>query len=145
MSLKRKITVYTLAAIAFIALFLLPLLGLSAETTQAVATDQAATSSGDYIFYIVENNNVPLAAVPSADASVYVFWVTLAAFGLMLLFVYSTWYLSVRKNLGELSGRLSPVERRTYNIPYGFLHPVRSYRLEKEAEDIVVSRYSNYI
>ncbi len=145
MSLKRKITVYTLTAIAFIALFLLPLLGLSADITQAGATDQAATSSGDYIFYIVENNNVPLAAVPSADASVYVIWVTLAAFGLMLLFVYSTWYLSIRKNLGELSGRLSPMERRTYNIPYGFLHPVRSYRLEKEAEDIVVSRYSNYI
>lgn len=145
MSLKRKITVYTLAAIAFIALFLLPLLGLSAETTQAVATDQAATSSGDYIFYIVENNNVPLAAVPSADASVYVFWVTLSAFGLMLLFVYSTWYLSIRRNLYELSGRLSLTERRAYSISHGFLHPVRSYRLEKEAEDIVVSRYSNYI
>ena len=145
MSLKRKITVYTLATIAFIALFLLPLIGLSPQKTQAGATEQAAVSSGDYIFYIVENNDVPLAAAPSADPSVYVFWITLAAITVMVLFVYSTWYLSIRRNLYELSGRLSLSERRAYSISHGFLHPVRSYRLEKEAEDIVVSRYSKYI
>ena len=145
MSIKRKITVYTLATIAFIALFLLPLIGLSPRNTQAGATEQAAVSSGDYIFYIVENNDVPLAAAPSADVSVYVFWITLAALAVMILFVYSTWYLSISRNLGELSGRLSPSERKAYNIPYGFLHPVRLYQLEKEAEDIVVSRFSKYI
>lgn len=145
MSLKRKITVYTLATIAFIALLLLPLIGLSADKTQAKSTEQAVTASGDYIFYIVENNDVPLSAAPSADASVYVFWITLAALAVMILFVYSTWYLSIRRNLFELSNRLSLTERRSYSIPCGFLHPIRSYRLEREAEDIVVSRYSKYI
>lgn len=145
MSLKRRISVYILAAIAFITLFLLPIIGLSAVRAQAGATDQTAVSSDGYVFYIVDSNDVPLAAAPSADVSVYVFWITLAAITVMVLFVYSTWYLSIRRNLFELSGRLSLSERRAYDLHYGFLHPVKSYRLEKEAEDMVVSRYSRYI
>ena len=145
MSLKRRISVYILAAIAFITLFLLPIIGLSAVKAQAGATDQTAVSSDGYVFYIVESNDVPLAATPSADVLVYVFWITLAAITVMVLFVYSAWYLSIRRNLFELSGRLSLSERRAYDLHYGFLHPVKSYRLEKEAEDMVVSRYSRYI
>lgn len=147
MPLKRRIIVYILATIALVVLFLLPLMSFFAVGAHAVDTDQTAVSSGDYVFYIVENNDVPLAAAPTADVSVYMFWITLACLTITILFVYSAWYLSIRKNIGELSGRLTLTERRTYDAQqqYGFFHPVRSYRLEREVEDIVVSRYSRYI
>ncbi len=145
MNVNRKITVYILATIAFAALFLLPLMGFSAVGAKAGSTIETASSSGDYIFYVVENSEVPLAAAPAGEASAYVLWFTAVSMAIMIFFLYSTWYLSIRRNLGELSERLPLTERGNFNVACGFFHPVRSYRLEKEAEDIVVSRYSKYI
>lgn len=146
MNITRKILVNLLATIAFVFLFLLPVLGFKTATTEADQTTASAVStSQDYVFFIVENNDVPLAAVPAADISSYIFWIGLASFTLTIIFIYSSWYFSVRRNLHELSARLSPSERRKFVISQGFLHPVRSLRLAREAEDTVASIYTSYI
>ena len=135
-----------LATMAFAFLFLLPIISLSATRTEAGETVQSAAShSGDYVFFIVQNEEVPLAAAPSFDnVSSYILWIALASFVLTIAFVYSTWYLSVRKNICELTGKLSPAARRSFRMASGFFHPIRSYRLAKEAEDTVASMYFNY-
>ena len=143
MTQKRKIIVHTLAAIAFTALFLLPVIGFKAVETNAVQTVDSATSTGDYIFFVVQNDEVPLAATPSTNVSAYILWVALAAFVLMILFVYSAWYLTMCRNINELSYKLSPVERRAVRISQSFFHPVRCYRLARETEDTVASMYIN--
>ena len=147
MNIPRKLIVNTLATIAFVFLFLLPVLGFVTTTTEAGETSQSAvTHSNDYVFFIVQDNSeVPLAAAPSSDVSTYILWTGLASFAIVIIFMYSAWYLSVRRNLRELSDRMSPLERGAYTIPQGYLHPVRSYRLAREAEDTVASIYTRYI
>ena len=148
MTVKRKVIVNILATIAFIFLFLLPVLAFMSTTTQAGATSETAvTHTGDYIFFVVsDNNDVPLAAAPTvSNVSTYILWVGLASFAIMITFIYSAWYLSVRRNLREMSRKLSPVERKAFAISQGYLHPIRSYHLAKEAEDSVASMYVNYI
>ena len=147
MNIPRKLIVNTLATIAFVFLFLLPVLGFVTTTTEAGETSQSAvTHSNDYVFFIVQDNSeVPLAATPSSDISTFILWTGLASFAIVIIFMYFAWYLSVRRNLRELSDRLSPLERRAYMIPQGYLHPVRSYRLAREAEDTVASIYTRYI
>lgn len=139
MTLNRRITVYALAATAVIALYLILITGLNTIVANATATGEFASSSGDYIFYIIENNEVPLAAVPAKNASVYILWITLASFAVMIIFMYLAWYLSTRRTVRELTGRLTPAERRACMVSNDFLHPVKLFRLEKEAEDMVIS------
>lgn len=141
----RKITVNALATTAFIVLFLLPIIGLTSSDVSAVATTQSATATNDYVFFIVENGDVPLAAAPSTGDVNYILWIALAYFSLMMLFIYSAWYLTTRKNIKELSDKLMPMERDAFNISQSFFHPVRCYRMAKEAEDAVASTYARYL
>ncbi len=146
MTFKRKIFVDLLATIAFAFLFLLPVLGFKATEVGADLTSQSAAAySGDYVFFVVQNDDVPLAAAPSTGMSSYILWITVASFAVMMLFVYSAWYMSVRRNIYELSGKLAPLERRELMNSTAFFHPVRSYHLAKEVEDSVASMYMNYI
>ena len=142
MTFKRKITVNILATIAFVFLFLLPLIAFMGKNTQAGATATEASSSGDYVFFVVsDNDEVPLAAAPAENMSSYVVWISLASLTIVLIFSYSAWYMNIRKITNELSYKLSPNERGSYMIHQGFLHPVRSYQLAKEAENTVASMY----
>lgn len=142
MTKKRRIAVRILAAIAFIALFLLPVIGFMATETDAGQTAESARAySGDYVFFVVQNDDVPLAAVPMTDTSSYIMWVGLAFLAITIMSVYSAWYLSIRRNIVEMSGKLSPSDRRFFNDSRSFFHPIRSYQLAKDAEDSVASMY----
>ncbi len=146
MTQKRKIMVHILATIAFIFLFLLPIIAFTSTSAQAGATaDSAAAFSGDYVFFVVQDNEVPLAAAPSTDMPSYIIWISLASLAVMTLFTYSAWYLNIRKILTELSYKLSPNERGSFVISKGYLHPIRSYQLAKEAENSVASMYVSRI
>lgn len=147
MTVKRKIVVNTLATIAFIALFLLPVLGFFATETNASSTETAAVTGDGYVFYIVQNNTeVPLAAAPRTDISTNIMWIGLASFVIVMMFVYSTWYVTTQNNIRELSNKMTPFERSSFRKGAGlFFHPIRCHQLAKEAEDTVASMYvSNY-
>ncbi len=141
---NRKIIVNVLATIAFIALFLLPVLGFATEIN-ADATAQSAVSSGDYVFFVVENGDVPLAAAPTSNFSSYVLWIALGYFALLMLSIYSAWYLTMRRNIRELSDKLMPMERKAFNIPQSFFHPIRCRRLARDVENAVASTYARYM
>lgn len=141
---NRKITVYVLATIAFIALFLLPVLGITTEIN-ADATAESVVSSGDYVFFVVENGDVPLAAAPTNNFSSYVLWIALGYFVLLMLSIYSAWYLTVRRNIRELSDKLMPMERKAFSISQSFFHPIECYRLARDAENAVASTYARYM
>ncbi len=143
MTIKRRIMVNTLATIAFAALFLLPVIGFVATETNATQTESAVTQSDDYAFFIVQNNDVPLAAAPKADLSTYIMWIGLASFVVVMLFVYSAWYVTTQNNIRELTSKMTPFERRSFKIGAGFFHPVKCRRLAREAEDTVASMYLN--
>ena len=144
MTVKRKIIVNTLATIAFIFLFLLPILGFMATETTAGQTAEAAMSTGDYVFFVVQDEDVPLAAVPHTGISGYILWIPFASFVAVIVFMYSAWYLTIRKNTYELTGKLSPVNRKAFRMSSGYFHPIRAYQLSKEAEATVASMYVNY-
>ena len=142
---KRKITIQLLIVFALTILLLIPMMWLSAVRATADETTQtAAVSGGDYVFFIVDQGDVPLAAVPTTGDPSYVLWICLSSAALMVLFVYTGWYLTVRKNLRELSDKLLPMERKAYRVTQGYFHPIRCYQLAKEAEDQVASIYNKY-
>ncbi len=145
MTTKRRVIVNILALMAFVFLFLLPVIGLMTTETNAGQTKEIASYSDDYVFFVVQNNDVPLAAAPhTADVSTYIVWVSVISFVLTVGFLYMTWYISIRRNTWELSGKLSPASRKAYKLSSGFLHPIRAYQLSKEAEASVASIYVNY-
>ena len=146
MTVKRKVLVNLLATIAFIVLFLLPVLGLMTTNVTADETTEVASShTGDYVFFIVQQDDVPLAAAPETGVAPSVLYIALVYFSLMMIFVYSAWYMSVRRNMIELSDRLLPGERSRYIVPQGFFHPIKCYRLSKEAEDEVASTWASFL
>ena len=139
----RKTANIVIAFIIFV-LLLIPFMRLFPSQINADSTQGQIEefNSGDYVFFIVEENEVPLSAIPEDKSSAFLLWIvllTLATFG---VFAYSSWYLSLRRNLWELSGKLSPMKRKALKVPNGYFHPVRSYRLCKEAEHDVASVYS---
>lgn len=143
MTTKRRIIVDILATIAFIALFLLPVIGFLTTETTASATQQSASYSGDYVFFVVQNNDVPLAAAPTSgnNLSSYILWIGVASAVVFILFVYSAWNITTQKNIRELSRKMTPFERRSFRISSGFFHPIRCHQLAREAEDTVASMY----
>ena len=143
MTLKRKISVQVLSTIAFIVLFLLPMTGFMAKEANAVQTAESMTSNGDYIFFVVQNEEVPLAAAPTGDVSSYILWVALAALLITIAFIYSAWYMTMRRNINELSYKLTPAERKAIQVSQSFFHPIKSRRLAREAEAMIASMYIN--
>ena len=143
MTLKRKISVHVLATIAFIALFLLPMTGFMAKEANAVQTAESMTSNGDYVFFVVQNEEVPLAAAPAGDVSSYILWVALAALLITISFIYSAWYMTMRRNINELSYKLTPAERRAIQLSQSFFHPIKCRRLARETEATIASMYIN--
>ena len=142
MTKKRIVAVRILAAIAFIVLFLLPIIGFMATDTNAVETEEAASMhSGDYVFFIVQNEDVPLAAVPMSDSASPVIWGCLAFLVIVIMSVYSAWYISTRRSIMEISDTLLPSDRRFFSDSRSFFHPIRSYQLAKYAEDSFTSLY----
>ncbi len=142
---NRRKTVYLLSAIAFFVLFLFPLLSLKTTVVSADATESsAAVHNGDYVFFVVQNEEVPLAAAPTSNDAAFIIWVGLASFAAVIIFIYSAWYMSVKSNIRELTERLLPNERKMFYSKQSFFHPIRSYRLSKEAEDTVASLYFSY-
>ena len=142
MSRKRRVAVRILAAIAFIVLFLLPVLGfMTTDTVADVTAQSASVYSGDYVFFVVSNEEVPLAASPVSDTSSYIMYMGLAMLAVTIMSLYSAWYASIRRNITEFSEKLSPADRRFFNDSRSFFHPIRSYRLAKDAEDSVASLY----
>ena len=146
MTVKRKMIVNVLATIAFVFLFLLPIIGFMATEAGAGETAETASYTDDYVFFVVQNDDVPLAAAPSTGTSSYILWTAAICLLVIVAFMYSAWYLSIRRNTWELSGKLSPVNRRALKLSSGFLHPIRAYRLSKETEASVASMYiSKYL
>ena len=134
-----------ICTISFVLLCLIPLMGLIKTTVIAGSTSSTVTSESgnDYLFFIVEESETPLAAIPTNSSNYYVIWIVCGLICMFLLFVYTSWYLAIRKNLWELSGKVSPIERKILTAPNGFFHPIRSYRLYKETENEVARMYSN--
>lgn len=131
-------------SIAFLVICLIPIMGLIKTTVNADSTiSEISSQSDDYVFFVVSENETPLAAIPSDQSYSYFIWIVLGTLVMFTFFVYTSWYLTIRKNLWELSGKFSPAERNILKSPNGFFHPVRSYRLYKEAETEVATLYSN--
>ena len=134
-------------AIAFIMLIIImiPVTIMLKTDVNAVSTSDEISSydDGDYVFFIVDKGETPLAMIPANQSSHYVFGIVIFTLCVFAFFIYSSWYLTVRMSLWELSGKLPSAKRKSFKVPNGFFHPVRSYRLCKEAEHDVVSVYSD--
>lgn len=132
-------------SIAILIICLIPISGMINTTVNADSTSSQIVSDADddYVFFVVDEGRTPLAAIPSDQSFSYLIWIVAGTLCMFVLFVYTSWYLTIRKNLWELSGKVSPIERKALKTPNGFFHPIRSYRLFKEAEHEVASFYSN--
>ena len=122
-----------------------PAFALGLYNTKADTTAQSVGNSAnnDYVFFIIDNEQAPLAAIPTELSTRYIPWFTLTVIVFIAIFIYISWYLNIRSNLWELSGKLPPAKRYALKRSMGFFHPVRSYRMCKEAEQDVVSIYSD--
>lgn len=141
--MSRKV-INILITILLLIIVSIPFTVLIREDVSAISTSDEVTSyDDDYVFFVVDEGQTPLAAIPAQQSSPYLWTIVITTLLVFMVFTYSSWYLSIRKNLWELSGKLPSVERNALKVPNGFFHPLRSYRLCKEAEHSVASVYSN--
>lgn len=134
-----------LLAMLIILLIAAPICFLLKTNADADITTQSATShDGDYVFFVVEDSEVPLAAIPtvSHDNSIQTLVATVALVTLLVLATtYLAWYLTIRYNLYRLAQKLPANERSSFVLSNSYLHPLTAYRLSKEAEYSITRQY----
>lgn len=141
-SREAKIS-HILFIIVVIALIAIPLyMFLSANSIGADEPTQTIQSyDNDYVFFVLEDSKVPLAATPVASASPSASIIVVGAFVLVIVFGYILWYLNIKHNTAMLVS-VSPIKSRKDLIDTNsILHPIRSYRASKEAEYSVTQKY----
>lgn len=139
---RKSITGFLITLIVII-LISIPIVGAfelnvgADEPTQSIQT----FNDGDYVFFIVDEGEVPLAAAPSTiDPSPFLLSLVILALA-VCIFGYSAWYLTIRNSVGELSNMMSPSERRILCNANSYFHPIRSYLSVKEAEHSIVQNF----
>lgn len=116
--------------------------GASSDANMYSSTSESGES---YNFAIIDDGQVPLAAVPKTHYSEYVFLTIGILVVAIAIFSYTYWYIIVCKNIAELSVMLTPVERSSIAGSISMLHPYKLVRAEKEAEAYVANKYFDFL
>ena len=135
-----------LLAIATAFLIMLPLLYISQVTAGADETSTSLTNTGDgYVFFVVDEGQVPLAAVPTTHHSVnpIPLFVCFAAVSIVL-FIYCMYCLTMTHNANVMAEKLPVFMRSELRNCNAFLHPLRVKSAIKDAEYCVTFKYINY-
>lgn len=135
-----------LLALVLVLLILVPILFLSGNYTSADQTvDSIHATDNDYIFFVVDQGSVPLAATPTLHHyENFSFYFVIVATVSVLLFIYSMWCLTIRHNANVLVEKLPVFLRSELRNTKVFLHPIRSLQAIKDAEYCVTYKYVSY-
>lgn len=130
-----------LVAIILISIPICILLNMKADADETTQTVQEYDN--DYVFFVLEDSKVPLAAAPISHSSHTNMTFAFVSFAFISVFAfgYLLWYLSIKHTTAMLVS-VSPIMLRKDLIERNsILHPIRSYRASKEAEYSVTQKY----
>lgn len=130
--IARWLTVAVIAILIALPIYMI----ISAHEAGADETSQTIQEyNGDYVFFIVEENKTPLAAVPTkSSASSPFVWVTFSSFIIFAIAAYSIWYVTVRYNIKTLYNALPEYARPAGYGKSEFFNPSASYNNLKNLE-----------
>ena len=137
-NLAKILTIFAIALIISI-----PICLSIEKRIDAVETSESITSyDGDYIFFIIEENAVPLASAPTthtnslAVVSKLIFAISL----LILVFVYIGWYMITKHNLDILTANIHYSLISDYE-KINILHPIKLSEYSKDVEYRITQKY----
>lgn len=135
-----------LLAIAIILIVSLPIFAVLQIDADADVTDSVITSvNNDYVFFVVEDGQTPLAAAPKAsNTHSSLFGFVLMASSMVILFIYSMWCLTIKHNVNVMIEKLPYFLRSSLRNTNVFLHPLKSKQAIKDAEYNITFKYVNY-
>jgi len=135
-----------LLVIAVLALMLIPILAFTQKSVGADETDTAISSdNGDYVFFVVEEGQTPLAALPSARTNHdSLTWFVVLSSVFVAAFIYSMWCLTLKHNANVMVEKLPVFLRGDLRSKNVFLHPLATAQAIKDAEYCVTFKYVNY-
>ena len=141
--MKSKKLIYTLciSVIAFIC-FVSVMSGVKIAAFAQEANDNAMlVSEQDYVFTILPQDEVPMAAAPTKNFSFVPVIIIMTAIAISLIaYIYRFTYM--RNNIQELSVLMTPSERKSIldgNI--SILHPIKLRETVKAAEFSVAGKF----
>lgn len=143
--MKSKKLIYSLCAgviafICFISVFSGIKIAAFADEVDETALEIAAN---DYVFTILPQDEVPMAAAPVKSFSFIPVAIIMTAIAISLI-AYLYWFSYVRNNIRELAVLMTPYEKRSIldgNI--SFLHPIKLIETVKAAEFSVAGKFMN--
>lgn len=105
----------------------------SSSDTSKAASNVASASDNDYIFVLLEDENVPLAAAPISKQvhSPAALAVTIIL-SVMICAAYSYWYLMTKKSIKSYSYAITNTELRRIVPKNSFIHPIDLANAERE-------------
>lgn len=136
-----------LLVLAIILLISVPLCLMMKSQADAGETSESITAyDSDYVFFVIEENKTPLAAVPfeTSSANYSVVLIIALAFSAIICFGYSIWYAGTRNRIINLVRFLPKTLRNNLVSQLSILHPVRAHQLSREAEYDVANLFSNF-
>lgn len=135
-----------LLAIAIVALIAVPLsatIKTSVNATQP--SEKAQLIDNDYVFFIIEDEQTPLAALPSSYTSTNYLPLVISMSAIFVtLFIYSIWCLTIKHNANVLLDKLPIFLRSQLRNSNVFLHPFRTKQAIRDAEYCVTFKYSKF-
>lgn len=151
MKKKSKVLVCVLAAIVAGILLSIPVSLLFDKSTMAssdvesqeIVNSTSVDESGeDYIFVVLDDVKVPLAATPQTTSySGYVIIAVVISLLFVSILSYTYWYFIVKKNISHYSKLVTKAEIKNLLPANGFLHPRKLAYAEREVESLAAKRY----
>lgn len=129
---------------AIILLVALPICVFCEISAQADSTQETVTThNDDYVFFVVEDTQTPLAAAPVIAANTVspVLWVVLATFIGVLSICYISWYMMLLHNTNTFINKMPSYLRNKRLFRGSILHPIRSMELSEELAYDVANKY----
>lgn len=112
------------------------------EGTVNVNETYTDDAGDDYIFVVLEDEKVPLAAMPESNSiSTYLILSVVITLCCIASLVYVSWYLSIRRNIKKCSLLVSGKELREILPSNSFLHPIALSSAEREVQSVAAYRF----
>lgn len=137
MAITRAFIVIVLAIIISIPIMVFTKVNATADSTSSAIS----SFNDDYVFFVVEEGQTPLASMPTASHSSNVSVIVSVTTICILALAYAVYCFSLYHNASVIATKLPVYLRGNVKNTNAFLHPLKSYHYIKEAEYNVAQKY----
>lgn len=140
----KSVNSFTKLLLLFVAIVLIsiPVLAILEKRADADATKSSITSfNEDYVFFVIEDNQTPLAAAPVTHNYSSILWIVLGLATVLIFFAYSLWFVNTKSATELIVADLPESIRSKIVTKASFFHPIITQSACEEAVYSATEKY----